>query len=62
MWTKERVRRELPDIQVRHTNGEVRTGFITGRDNLFGTVAPVMVEVSWATLAHCLNQNRPVRI
>jgi hypothetical protein len=71
-WTAASVRRELPAIGVKIGKKTV-TGRISGRLNQFATVSVTNMgtlhsgsqvfadwQVSWDTLAHCLNTGRPV--
>ncbi len=72
MWTVEGVKRELPNVLVKIGKKTV-TGRISGRLNQFATVSVTNTgtlhsgsqvfldwQVSWATLAHCLNNGRAV--
>lgn len=63
-WTAELVREHLPDVLVVLAGDEVVSGFVSGRELPFARVGPrsigFSVEVSWSTVAHCLNQGVPV--
>jgi hypothetical protein len=66
MWTIERVKAELPNVPVRF-NGRDYPGTVRGSQELFAKVTAEPLrgiyctqEVSWATLARCLNAKRPV--
>lgn len=74
IWTAERVKRDLPSVQVK-IGRKVMSGRLSGRLNQFATVTvnnegtlhagnlPWMdVQASWETLADLLNGNRPLRI
>jgi len=68
-WTVHRVREELPDVQIMLWDGRRIAGSVHGRELPFArvhslepTLPPMHWEVSWSTLANCLNNNRPVRI
>ena len=58
-WTADKVRAELPDVDV-DWRGIVRVGRVRGRLNKFATVyleafPEVQTEYSWETIARCLN-------
>lgn len=64
-WTAESVREYLPDVSAIDAAGRTtRTGQLTGRLNDYATLWALgqRVEVSWKTLAHCLNERLPVRV
>lgn len=61
-WTVERVKAELPYVWVR-VNGRVHSGQLIGRRNNYAVArieGAQIIEVAWATIAHCLNTNRPI--
>jgi len=65
MWTVEKVKEELPEIQVRLPMGETVTGHVRGRKKNFATIhleGNVLdpFECRWKTIANCLNNNKPV--
>jgi hypothetical protein len=64
MWTVERVKAELPAVPVRdEETGAVEPWALRGRKLPLATLtAPDgrRCEVAWATVVHCLNENRPV--
>lgn len=77
MWTAQLVRDRLPDVDVLlspccriHTRTRLVTersiGWLAGRFNHFATLSVdgtrESYEVSWETLAHCLNVGQPVQL
>jgi hypothetical protein len=66
-WTAAKVREELPQVQI-HLNGRVFNANVSGRRNAFATVwtrepgFEFSVDVSWNTLARCLNSGHPVQV
>lgn len=63
-WTAERVRRELPPVQVKSTasHGAPRRGGGGGACE-FATVywdGGRSAQWAWETIAHCLNEGRPL--
>lgn len=67
-WTLNEVMNELPDCQVKLDSGRVLTAKVTGRANKFATLTFTLegftatAECAWATIQHCLNTGRPVRV
>lgn len=65
-WTIEKVKKELPTINVKLPDDRIVTGYVKGRcldfarvhTNVTGYSEPV--QVSWNTIANCLNNNRPI--
>ncbi len=72
-WTIERVKAELPDVRVSMPDGQVVDAMISGRLEEYPMVSPhggwprsaAMIDagavVSWSTIVHCLNANKPIR-
>ena len=67
-WTTGRVKDYLPDVSVVTQQG-VSTAQMSGRKNAFASIWPGRcaqfpdgVEVSWQTVADCLNADKPIRI
>ena len=64
-WDDETVKKLLPDIQVLLDSGEIVTCQIGGRLLPFAGAwgrGITGIEISWGTIAHCLNNDKPVRI
>jgi hypothetical protein len=67
-WTPEKVREELPKVQVyARKSKKTYTGHIAGRKNDFASVwfdgadGQVTVEFSWAVIASALNNNKSLQ-
>ena len=64
-WNEETVKELLPDIQVMLPDGEIVRCQIGGRLLPFAGVYGykcINVQAAWDTIAHCLNNDRPLRI
>ena len=63
MWTIDRVKEELPFVQV-NLNGDISNGAVFGRQLQFARVAHMktgmVCDVAWSTIVNCLNGNRPI--
>lgn len=65
-WTVERVKDELPDVQVL-VDGKSYRMIVRGRKLPFAQVRPfevgsaVQYEFAWSTIADCLNRGVPLR-
>lgn len=64
LWTKKRIQDESPDITVRDGKN-ILPALIRGKLLDFpvvcwGSAWQYKAEVSWSTLIHCLNDNKPV--
>lgn len=64
-WTAEKVKRELPEVQVRLPNGKIVDAVVRGRNNRFATVGTIDLnhswEFAWKTIAWALNGGTPLR-
>lgn len=62
--TIETVKAELPKVQIRLMSGKIVTGNVSGRLLKFAKVwyEDSEWEFAWATIARCLNENRPLRV
>lgn len=69
-WTPQSVRDLLPDVSVEYPDGTRGTAMVSGRHEQFLTLRPLsnfragysLGEVSDETVAHCLNEDRPVLV
>ena len=65
-WTAAKVREELPDVQVRWSDGKVYTFVVRGRLLRYASVRPfdigsaVQLQYSWDTIAASLNSGKPL--
>lgn len=63
--TVDQIKTDLPDVKVLWDNKEY-TGMVRGRKNKFATLliqfTGARFEVSWETLARCINENKAVII
>lgn len=69
VWTPERVREDLPDVQVRLADRKtIVKGSVRGRRNEFATVFltiggnEVREEFAWSTISRCLNNRTPLQL
>lgn len=65
MWTIERVKEELPKVQVKMNAKLVVTGRVTGRKLDFAGVYVgdvFMGEYAWQTIVNALNNNKPLLV
>lgn len=65
MWTIERVKEELPKVQVKMNAKLIVTGKVAGRRLNFASVyvGDVFVgEYAWQTIANALNNNKPLLV
>lgn len=69
-WTPQSVRDLLPDVTVEYPDGTRGTAMVSGRYEQFLTLRPLsdfragysLGEVAAETVAHCLNEDRPVLV
>ena len=68
-WTTQRVKEYLPDVSVLAEGRGISTAQMSGRKNAFASIWPGRcaqfpdgIEVSWQTIADCLNADKPIRI
>lgn len=65
-WTVEKVKEYMPNISVKLGDGTIVKGYITGRKPQFAIVKIwihntwMTIEVAWGTIAHCLNNDKPI--
>ena len=63
MWTIDRVKAELPNVEVRTNDGRIVSAMLRGRTLPFAVVHTAYdesFEVAWETVAHCLNSHKPI--
>lgn len=63
-WTIERVKQELPKVQLRLMSGKIVTANVSGRKLKFAKVWYEEYEwdFAWETIARALNENRTLRV
>ena len=70
-WTVERVKAEMPDIEVKMPTGVTVTAKVCGSKKRFATLKAksaewgvwvTLGECRWDVLAHCLNMGRPLEM
>jgi hypothetical protein len=63
--TIEEIKASLPDVKIKLANGEIVMGEVYGRNLDFAKVASRTwgvfgFDVSWHTIQHCINHDRPI--
>ena len=64
-WTTDTVKRDLPDVTLRRPDRSLVVARLGGRRKPFAqalTPNGGSVEVSWSTVASCLNRGVPVQL
>jgi len=64
-WTVEKVRDELPPIQVQMLDGDIVEGKIMSRHDMIAHIqlgGILIIKVSWSAVANCLNKKMPYQV
>jgi hypothetical protein len=68
MQTIEEIKEDLPDVNVQLSKKIIAVGRLCGRKNQFATVTclqdgiPISYEYALETVAHCINNDTPLRV